>query len=203
MPVGTVATERTLTPGERVVRVVLYLLLLGAAAAALLVSPAAVGPEPGQRAPELLVAPVLFAFFVLGFGAYRFAAVRAGRYHAGKAFVQLGLLALVAVAFIPGSLDRWRASGSAPVLDLQRQLRASDPSARAMAAELVRHRAPEDARRYVPTLVTLLADRSPEVQRQARASLVALAGEDAGGEGPDAADRWRAWWSARGIPPGP
>jgi hypothetical protein len=203
MPVGKVATERTLTPGERLARMVLYLLLLGAAAAALLVPPTSVGMEPGQRAPGLLVAPVLFALFVMGFGAYRFAAVRAGRYHAGKAFVQLGLLALVAVAFVPGSLERWRASGVAPVLDLQRQLRSSDPAARAMAAELVRHRAPDDARRYVPTLVTLLADRSPEVQRQARASLVALAGEDAGGEGPDAAERWRTWWASRGVPAAP
>jgi hypothetical protein len=195
--------ERTLTPRERVVRVMLYLLLLGAAAAALLVSPSAGGEEPGRRAPELLLAPILFAAFVLGFGAYRLAAVRAGRYHAGKAFVQLGLLALVALAFLPGSLERWRASGATPVLDLQRQLRSADPDARAMAAELVRHRAPDDARRYVPTLVALLGDRSAEVQRQARTSLVALAGEDAGGEGPEAAARWRAFWATRGIPPAP
>jgi hypothetical protein len=109
----------------------------------------------------------------------------------------------VALAFLPGSLERWRASGATPVLDLQRQLRSADPDARAMAAELVRHRAPDDARRYVPTLVALLGDRSAEVQRQARTSLVALAGEDAGGEGPEAAARWRAFWATRGIPPAP
>jgi hypothetical protein len=203
MPDARLTAERTLTPRERVARVVLYLLLLAAAAAALLISPSTGGGEPGRRAPELLVAPVLFGIFVLGFGAYRLGAVRAGRYHAGKAFVQMGLLALVAVAFVPGTLEKWRASGAAPVFDLQRQLRSADADARAMAAELVRHRPPEDARRYVPTLVTLLGDRSPEVQRQARASLVALAGEDAGGEGPEAAARWRAFWAARGVPAGP
>jgi hypothetical protein len=68
-----------------------------------------------------------------------------------------------------------------------------------MAAELTRHRSPEDALRYVPRLLALLDDTSLEVRRQARASLVVLAGEDAGGEGDDAAARWRAFWRARGL----
>jgi hypothetical protein len=37
------------------------------------------------------------------------------------------------------------------------------------------------------------------VRRQASASLVALAGRDAGGEGPEAGQRWRAFWSAQGV----
>jgi hypothetical protein len=68
-----------------------------------------------------------------------------------------------------------------------------------MAAELARHRSPDDALRYVPRLVALLDDASPEVRRQARASLVALAGRDEGGEGSDAAARWRDFWLERGA----
>jgi hypothetical protein len=191
--------DRELTPAARSARVVLYLLLLGAAAAALLI-PA--GNEPGAgpgRRPELLVAPLLLGAFAIGFTAYRYSLVRAGRYHAGKAFVQLGFVGLVLVLFLPGSVERWKASGSTPPVDLTRQLRAADPEARAMAAELARHRSQEDARRYVPRLVVLLEDPSAEVRRQAGASLVALAGQDAGGEGPEAPQRWRNFWSARGV----
>lgn len=203
MPVPPRTTERVLTPADRVVRVVLWLLLLATAAAALLVHPSPEGGEPGRRAPELLVVPVLYGAFVVGFAAYRLAAVRAGRYHAGKAFVQLGLLVLVGLLLVPGRVERWQASGTAPVLDLTRQLSSSDPDARAMAAELARHRSPADAMSYVPRLVELLEDPSPEVRRQARASLVSLAGEDAGGEGPDAPNRWRAFWGRRGAPTQP
>ena len=68
-----------------------------------------------------------------------------------------------------------------------------------MAAELVRHREAQDGRRYVPRLVALLSDPAVEVRRQARASLSAMAREDVGGEGPDAPERWRAYWAARGV----
>ncbi len=193
------ARDVELSPAARTARVVLYLLLLAAAAAALLVPSA---DEPGAatgRRADLLLAPVLLGVFAIGFAAYRFTLVRAGQYHAGKAFVQVGLLGLVLFLFVPGSVERWKASGALPPVDLTRQLRSADPEARAMAAELVRHREAADARRYVPRLVTLLDDASPEVRRQARASLLALAREDAGGEGPDAGERWRAWWSARGV----
>ncbi len=193
------ATSRDveLSPAARAVRVGLYLLLLAAAAAALLVPP---GAEPGTgRRAELLVAPALLALFAIGFAVYRFRLVRAGQYHAGKAFIQVGLIGLVLALFVPGSVERWKASGAVPPVDLTRQLRSADPEARAMAAELVRHRDGNDARRYVPRLVGLLDDPTAEVRRQARASLVALAQEDVGGEGPDAAERWRAWWSGRGV----
>lgn len=188
-----------LSPAARSARVILWLLLLAAAAAALLV-PAGVDPAaaPGRR-PELLLAPILLGAFAVGFTAYRFTLVRAGQYHAGKAFVQVGLLGLVLFLFLPGSVERWKASGAVPPVDLTRQLRSADAEARAMAAELVRHRSADDARRYVPRLVALLADPSPEVRRQARASLTALAGVDAGGEGEGAAERWRAHWTARGV----
>jgi len=188
-----------LSPAARSARVALYLLLLAAAAAALLIPP---GNEPGAalgRRAELLVAPLLLGAFAIGFTAYRFALVRSGRYHAGKAFVQVGLLGLVLFLFVPGSVERWKASGATPPVDLTRQLRSADPEARAMAAELVRHRQPDDARRYVPRLVALLSDPAVEVRRQARASLTAMAHDDVGGEGPEAAERWRTYWSARGV----
>jgi hypothetical protein len=193
-------SDRELSPAARSARVVLYLLLLGAASAALLVPPGTdMGSASPGRRPELLLAPVLLGAFAIGFTAYRYSLVRARRYHAGKAFVQLGFLGLVLVLFIPGSVERWKASGATPPVDLTRQLRAVDPEARAMAAELVRHRSPDDARRYVPRLVVLLDDPGAEVRRQAGASLVALAGRDVGGEGPGAAQRWRAYWSGRGV----
>ena len=191
--------DAELSPAARFARVALYLLLLGAAAAALLIPPGSdVGASAGRRA-ELLLAPVLLGAFAIGFTAYRFTLVRAGLYHAGKAFVQVGLIGLVLFLFVPGSVERWKASGASPPVDLTRQLRSGDPEARAMAAELVRHRAPEDARRYVPRLVALISDPATEVRRQARASLVAMAQEDVGGEGPEAAQRWRVFWTARGV----
>jgi hypothetical protein len=192
--------DAELSPAARTARVGLYLLLLAAAAAALLVPGGeGAGTGAGRRA-ELLLAPVLLGVFALGFTAYRFRLVRAGRYHAGKAFVQVGLLGLVLFLFVPSSVERWKASGATPPVDLSRQLRSRDPEARAMAAELVRHRLPEDAIRYVPRLVALLSDPATEVRRQASASLVAMAREDVGGDGPDAPERWRTYWAARGVP---
>ncbi|HTP50702.1 MAG TPA: HEAT repeat domain-containing protein [Anaeromyxobacteraceae bacterium] len=192
--------ERVLTAGARAARMLLYLLLLAAAAAALWTAPGLV--ETGRMEPRshlLLLAPALLALFVAGFAIYRFSLVRSGRYHAGKAFVQVGFMVLVLALLLPGALGRWRAAGTSRPVDLTRQLASRDPEARAMAAELARYREPPDALRYVRTLVVLLDDPSAEVRRQARASLTSLAGEDAGGPGSDAPQRWRAFWSARGV----
>jgi len=178
----------------------LYVLLIVASAVALWTAPELVYSNRLERGSLfLLVAPVLLALFVTGFAVYRFALVRAGQYHAGKAFVQVGFMALVLALLLPGSLGRWRAAGLPHSVDLTRQLASRDPEARAMAAELVRHRTPPDALRYVPTLLALLEDPAAEVRRQARASLVSLAGEDAGGSGPDSPRRWRDFWAARGV----
>jgi len=176
----------------------LFVLLLAAAAAALWTAPGVADPRLGRDGALVLLAPVLLGIFLVGFAAYRYALVRAGLYHAGKAFVQVGFLALVLALLLPGALGRYRAASATRPVDLTRQLSSRDPEARAMAAELARHRAPPDALRYVPALVALLSDPSPEVRRQARASLVALAGEDAGGAGDEAA-RWRAYWAGRGV----
>jgi hypothetical protein len=195
--------DRPITPPPivRRARLVLYVLLLASAAATLLGEPALEQAVREGRAPRasLVVAPGLLAAFIALFAAYRYALVRAGRYHVGKAFVQIGLMVLVLTLVLPGSLDRWRAAGTVRAIDLSRHLGAADAEARAMAAELARHRERRDALRYVPRLAQLLEDPSPEVRRQARASLVAIAGKDAGGEGQDAPERWRAFFRAQGV----
>jgi hypothetical protein len=174
-------------------------LLFLAAAAALLVRVA-----PGRRSgAALAVATVLLGLFVVGFAAYRFLLVRGGRYPAGKAFVQVGLVVTLALVALGVVREQLRAPALAAPVDLARPLRSADAAARAMAAELARHRPPDEAARHVPRLVELLDDPSPEVRRQAHESLVALAGRDAGGTGPGAAERWSAYWrSSRVAPPG-
>nr|WP_176064715.1 HEAT repeat domain-containing protein [Anaeromyxobacter diazotrophicus] len=185
----------------RKARLALYVLLLAAAAVTLFGAPALEQAVREGRAPRaaLILAPALLAAFIALFAAYRFTLVRAGRYLAGKAFVQVGLMVLVLTLALPGSLERWRSAGTVREVDLSRHLRAPDAEARALAAELARHRDPPDALRYVPRLIELLEDGSPEVRRQARASLVALAGQDAGGEGAEAVPKWRAFWRAHGV----
>ena len=184
----------------RALRWILFALLFASAAGALLVLPAL--DRGAGRPPAVAISAVaaLLAVFVVGYGAYRFALVRAGRYSAGKTFVQLGLMLAILGVVLGLSMERARDAGPAGPVDLRRPLASSDPVARALAAELARHREPGEAIGYVPRLVELLGDDSPEVRRQARASLTALAGADAGGAGPDAARRWREYWRDRGVP---
>lgn len=136
----------------------------------------------------LAIPPVLLGLFIGAYAVYRFALVRAGRYPAGKALAQLGLMLLalgivagVALDPVPAALRPGR---------LERGLRSGDPDVRALAAELARHRPAERARALVPLLVDLLDDGDPEVRREAHASLVAITGEDLG-DGRDAGARWR------------
>ena len=185
----------------RPLRLLLYVLLAAAAVVSLNGLPVLEqAVREGRRSPAtLMIAPALLAIFVVGFAVYRFALVRAGRYHAGKAFVHVGIMVLALSLLLPGSLERYRAAGTVRPVDLSRHLASPDAEARAMAAELARHREPADALRYVPRLVQLSEDPSSEVRRQARATLVALSGTDAGGDGPGTAQRWRAFWEARGV----
>jgi hypothetical protein len=147
----------------------------------------------GRWAPAALALPAgLLAIFAVGYAAYRIALVRAGRYPAGKALFRIALMAAVVgaaagIVLIPPQ-------GGAPreaAVDLAPSLRSSDPDVRALAAELVRFRSRPQAISYADQLIELLGDGSHEVSRQARLSLISLAGRDVGGSGPDAASRWR------------
>lgn len=147
----------------------------------------------GRWPPATLALPAgLLALFSVGYAAYSLALVRAGRYPAGKALVRIALVAAVVGAaagmvLVPPDV---RAPGESSV-DLRGPLRSDDPDVRALAAEIVRHRPRSQSLAAAEQLVDLLGDRSPEVRRQARLSLVALAGKDVGGQGPDAVARWR------------
>ncbi len=204
MPPGA-SEQATPRPPRRLRRrllvYLLYVLLLASAAFTLTGVPVLEQAVREGRRPAavLMAAPALLALFVVLFAAYRFALVRAGRYHAGKAFVQVGLMVLVLSLLLPGSLERYRSVGVARPVDLSRQLASPDPEARAVAAELARHRPRPEAVRYVPRLLALLEDASPEVRRQARVTLVALAGQDAGGQGQGSSERWRAFWRSQGA----
>jgi hypothetical protein len=178
---------------------VLFAVLLVVAAWTLLLEPGVDPAGRGARAATVAAAGLLGAFAV-GFATYRYLLVRAGRYPAGKAFVQVGLVLAVVAMVIGSSLERRGEIGPVGPVDLARPLASADPDVRALAAELVRHRERGTALRHVPRLLELLDDRSAEVRRQAHATLVALAGTDAGGEGAGAAERWGAYWREKGLP---
>jgi hypothetical protein len=180
----------------RVARWVLFALLIVSAASTLLGLPELQRAVAEGRWPPaaLAIPPALLAIFIVGYAIYRLALVRAGRYGAGKALVQVAVMALVlgviaGLVLVPADGE---APGRAPVA-LRAPLASNDPVVRALAAELARHRPRPEALAAAPRLAELLQDPAPEVRRQARASLVAIAGEDVGGEGADAAERWRAW----------
>jgi hypothetical protein len=177
-------------------RWVLFALLLTCAVLTLVGLPQIQRAVAAGRWPPITLAlpPALLAVFIVGYAAYRIVLVRAGRYGAGKALVQVAAMVLVlgvvaGLALVPA--DRG-APGQVPV-DLARPLLSSDPDVRALAAELTRHRPREQALAVAPRLVELLEDPAPEVRRQARATLVALAGADVGGEGAGSTARWREW----------
>lgn len=185
----------------RATRWVLFALLIASAALTLFAFPELQRAVAAGRWPPatLAVGPALLALFVVGYAGYRIVLVRAGRYPAGKALVRIALMAAV-VGVVVG-LVRVPQDGRAPgqgQVELERPLLSSDPEVRALAAEVARHRPRAQALRVVPRLVALLEDRSPEVRRQARLSLVALAGRDVGGDGADAPARWRDYWRDAG-----
>jgi hypothetical protein len=193
-------TGRT-PPVVRAARWVLFVLLIGSAGLTLFGLPELQREVAAGRWPTAALAlpPTLLALFVVGYAAYRMALVRAGRYPAGKALVQVAVMFLVlaivaGVTLRPGDAPR---SGQGPV-GLSRPLASTDPDVRALAAEVARTRPPEQGRAVAGRLVELLDDPAPEVRRQAHASLVAIAGADVGGEGPGAAARWREWLRTAG-----
>lgn len=203
---GPARASRARTPrAVRAGRWILFGLLLSAAALTLFGPPELSRAFAGGRWPSAARAiPVaLLGLFAVGYAAYRIALVRAGRYPAGKALVRIVLMGVL-VGVVAGLL-RTPPDGARPgegPVRLARPLASADPEVRALAAEVVRSRPREEALAHVDRLVELLSDRSPEVRRQAERSLVALAGHDAGGEGPGAAERWREYWRAARAAPG-
>lgn len=181
----------------RVMRWVLFALLIVSAALSLVGLPELQEAVAAGRTPPVALAlpPAFLAVFIVGYGVYRIALVRAGRYPAGKALVQLAVMLLV-LGVVAGVALRPPTGLSAPgrgPVELGRPLASADPEVRALGAELARHRPRDEGVAVAGRLVELLGDPSPEVRRQARAALVALAGRDVGGEGSDAAQRWRDW----------
>jgi hypothetical protein len=176
----------------------LFAILLLASAAALIGLPRA---EAGAWSTWLRLVPVmLLVLFVGGYATYRFTLVRAGHYSAGKALVRVGALVLLTGAIAGIALDRPGPQRPAHGgLDLAAALSGADPVARALAAEVARHRPRTEALGHVPRLIELLDDPSPLVRKEAEASLVALAGHGVGDQ-PGAAERWRQHWRASGVP---
>lgn len=177
-------------------RWVLFALLIVSAALTLFGIPEMQRAVAAGRWPPIALAapPALLGIFIVGYAAYRIALVRAGRYSAGKALVQVAVMLLVLGIVARAALAPPDAAGLGETrVNLGRPLASADPGVRALAAELARHRPREEAIAVAPRLAELLDDPAAEVRRQAHASLVALAGHDAGGEGPGAAARWRAW----------
>jgi hypothetical protein len=199
-PKGQPSGFRRVVPSARALVYVLYALL--AASALVTLTGVPMLEEAVGRLPRvvLMAAPALLGLFIALFALYRYLSVRAGRYPGGRALVQVALMLIVLTLLLPQSMARWRSAGLVGPVGLQRALVASDPEQRALAAELARHRPRPEALQYVPQLIQSLGDPAPEVRRQAHDSLVSLAGgQDAGGAGPDAAERWRAYWSGPGL----
>ena len=177
-------------------RWVLFAILLAASGAALIGLPRAAA---GGWSPWLRLVPVmLLVLFIGGYATYRYTLVRAGHYSAGKALVRVGALVLLTGAIAGIALDGPGAPPPASTLDLTAPLASPDPLTRALAGEAVRSRPRGEALRHVPRLIAMLDDQSPLVRSASHATLVALAGHDAG-QGVGAADRWRASWTAAGV----
>jgi hypothetical protein len=178
-------------------RWILFALLLAAAGAALLGLPRAL--EAGGSAALRVVPVALLVLFIAGYATYRFALVRAGRYSAGKALVQVGVMCLI-LGVVVGIFTERPAPEHVPGVDLARPLASPDPAVRALAAEVCRHRPPAEALRHLERLVALLDDGSPEVRREAHVTLVKLAGRDAGAAA-GSAEAWRSLWRDKGLLP--
>jgi hypothetical protein len=187
-----------LPASARFLRYALVVLLAGCAALTVAWLPELRGEVLAGAWPRgvLAIPPGLLALFICGYAVYRLALARAGRYPAGKALAQLGLM-LLALGVVTGvALDLRPAKVREN--PLAHALRSTDPDTRAMAAELVRHRPAEVALPLLPRLIDLQDDAEPLVRHQAYLSLVAVLGEDLG-EGPESAARWRARAEAMGA----
>lgn len=194
MPPEATAGRRTRTPpAVKTGRWALIALLLVSAGVTLFGLPELQRAVAQGRSPPaaLAIPATLLGLFAVGYAAYKIALVRAGRYPAGKALIRVALIAAVGGTAAGIVLIPPEPATPGDSTDLSRPLRSMDPDVRALAAELVRFRPHRQGLAHTGRLVELLDDGSPEVRRQARLSLVALAGRDVGGKGPEAASRWR------------
>jgi hypothetical protein len=168
--------------------VAIYVLLVASAALALWVRTAA-GRVPLGVA---LAAPWVFLGFVAVFGFYRLGLVRAGKYPAAKALVQVGGALIIFMLLLPSARFGFGQFqfGQTQSSDVRRLLRDPNPTVRALAAEVAGYR--PDGARAAPELVKALSDPDPRVRDEAHASLVRLTGEDLGPASDKAAVKaWR------------
>ncbi len=144
------------------------------------------------------VVPFVFIAFLVLFALYRFELVRAGRFAAGRAFLQVGVGVLFSVLLLLARPPLAANEGR----PFERLLRHSDPEVRAFACDVARY-LPE-GRGAAKLLVARLRDSNPQVRAKAKSSLVALAGRDlsvdvGGGqaagsqESPASLDAWERW----------
>jgi hypothetical protein len=151
------------------------------------------GAVAGRTLPRWTqsVAPTIFGIFLAIFTVYRFALMRAKKYPAATGLFQVGLGALIWVLLLPSARQKIAppsvAADEVPVL-----MASPDPRVRSLAVEVAGYRA--DGPRYAADLIDRLEDADPAVRERARASLVRLAGTDAG---PDAG-AWRELARTRG-----
>jgi len=136
------------------------------------------------------VAPTIFGLFLVVFAVYRFALVRARRYPAATGLFQVGLGALIWVLLLPGTRQKIAPPRGGD--EVGALLSAADPRVRALAAEVAGYR--RDGARYAPALIDKLRDADAHVRERAHASLVRLAGTDAG----TSEVEWRALAKQRG-----
>ncbi|RMG10792.1 MAG: HEAT repeat domain-containing protein [Deltaproteobacteria bacterium] len=123
--------------------------------------------------PRLLVylGPAAFAAFLLGFSVYRFALVRARRYNAAKAFLQVGLGFLVLAFMVATARQRHAALGMPrrAAVDLRPLLDDPRPELRAVACEALAHRPKDDPAR---PRAAALAESDPDPRVRAACARV-------------------------------
>jgi hypothetical protein len=194
METGPAAAARARTPeAVKAARWVLLALLLLSAGVTLFGLPEIRrAVAEGRWPPATLAGPAaLLGLFAVVYAGYRIALVRAGRYPAGKALVRIAVIAAVVGTAAGLVLTPPEGIPAGAAIDLARPLASQDPAVRALAAEVVRYRPRRQGLAHAQRLIELLDDGAPEVRREARLSLTALAGKDVGGKGPGAAARWR------------
>ncbi len=142
---------------------------------------------PGAAPPQISVAaPWVFLGFVAVFAFYRIGLVRARRYPAFKAFVQVG----AGVLFFMLLLPQWQLTFRHHESTAAELLADPNPKVRALAAEVVRY---HRDMRAAHLLVDALRDPDPAVREEAHRSLVALSGMDLGPPSdPKAVEAWGA-----------